>query len=91
MRIRKIKFRDDVLLGSLELNFLNFSTGKPYENVVFVGENGVGKTTVLSLLKHFLDRPERCYFYNYVEYETKSFLSCELRCCACIGTFSLRL
>lgn len=69
MRIRKIRFRDDVLLGSLELNFLNFSTGKPYENVVFVGENGVGKTTVLSLLKHFLKRPERCYFYNYVEYE----------------------
>ena len=71
MRIRKIKFRDDVLLGSLELNFLNSSTDKPYENVVLVGENGVGKTTVLSLLKQFLARPERCYFYNFVEYESK--------------------
>ena len=55
MRIRKIKFRDDVLLGSLELNFLNFSTGKPYENVVFVGENGVGKTTVAMLMKNISD------------------------------------
>lgn len=69
MRIRKIKFRDDVLLGSLELNFLNFSTGKPYENVVLVGENGVGKTTVLNLLKQFVGGPERCYFYDFVEYE----------------------
>lgn len=69
MRIRKIKFRDDPLLGSLELNFLKTTTGKPYENVVLVGENGVGKTTVLSLLKQFVNRPERCYIYGFVEYE----------------------
>lgn len=42
MRIRKIKFNDDILLGNLELNFLK-PNGKPYENVVLVGENGVGK------------------------------------------------
>lgn len=69
MRIRKIKFRNDVLLGSLELNFLKSTTGEPYENVVLVGENGVGKTTVLSLLKQFVGAPERCCFYDFVEYE----------------------
>lgn len=69
MRIRKIKFRNDVLLGSLELNFLKLSTDKPYENVVLVGENGVGKTTLLNLLKQFVGGPERCYFYDFIEYE----------------------
>ena len=68
MKIRKIKFNDDFLFGSLELNFLK-SDETPYENVVLVGENGVGKTTLLNLLKQFVGGPERCYFYDFVEYE----------------------
>lgn len=69
MRIRKIKFRDEVLLGSLELNFLKDSNNKPYENVILVGENGVGKTTILNIIKEFVGGPARCYFYDFVEYE----------------------
>lgn len=68
MKIRKIKFNDDFLFGSLELNFLK-SDETPYENVVLVGENGVGKSTILKLLYRIIGGPDRCYFYSSFEYE----------------------
>ena len=75
MRIRKIKFNDDILLGNLELNFLK-PNGKPYENVVLVGENGVGKSTVLKLLGRIIGGPDRCYFYSFFEYEINDAIYC---------------
>lgn len=75
MRIRKIKFNDDILLGNLELNFLK-PNGKPYENVVLVGENGVGKSTVLKLLDRIIGGPDRCYFYSFFEYEINDAIYC---------------
>lgn len=43
LKIRKVKFLNEVQFGDLELDFLNSQTGLPYQNIVFVGDNGVGK------------------------------------------------
>ena len=37
-------------IGDLELDFVNHKMRKPYNTVVFVGENGCGKTTTLQLI-----------------------------------------
>lgn len=69
LKIRKIKFLNEVQFGDLELDFLNSQTGFPYQNIVFVGENGVGKTNLLMNLKEIISSPTRSYIYRYIEYE----------------------
>lgn len=54
MKIRKIKYHQHPILGDLELDLVNPNTGLPYNTIVFAGENGTGKTTVLSTLNTFL-------------------------------------
>lgn len=46
MRIKHIKFQSHPRLGSLELSFINES-GKAASTVIFAGENGSGKTSIL--------------------------------------------
>lgn len=69
LKIRKIKFLNEVQFGNLELDFLNSQTGLPYQNIVFVGDNGVGKTNLLMNLKEIISSPSRSYIYRYIEYE----------------------
>ena len=69
LKIRKIKFFNEVQFGDLELDFLNSQTGFPYQNIVFVGDNGVGKTTLLMNLREVIGSPTRSYIYRYIEYE----------------------
>ncbi len=52
--IKKIKWKNHEVLGNLELDFCNES-GKPYNTIVFAGENGSGKTSVLETLFTFLN------------------------------------
>lgn len=48
MKITKIKFKDDdPILKGLTLDFTRID-GSAYENVVLVGENGIGKTTIMN-------------------------------------------
>lgn len=54
MKIRKIKYHQHPILGDLELDLVNPNTGLPYNTIVFAGENGTGKTTILSTLNTFL-------------------------------------
>ena len=68
LKIRKIKFLNEVQFGNLELDFLNSQTGFPYQNIVFVGDNGVGKTNLLMNLKEIISSPSRSYIYRYIEY-----------------------
>lgn len=49
MKYRKIEFFNHPILGNLSLDFCT-SLGKVYDNIVFVGENGSGKTTILEFL-----------------------------------------
>ena len=69
LKIRKVKFLNEVQFGDLELDFLNSQTGFPYQNIVFVGDNGVGKTNLLMNLREIIGSPTRPYIYRYIEYE----------------------
>lgn len=55
MKLRKIKYNNHEILGNLELDFVNPRTHQPYDTIVFLGENGSGKTTILSSLSDFLN------------------------------------
>ncbi len=65
--IRKVKWNNYKSLGDLELNFINPSTGLPFNTIVLAGENGTGKTTVLESLATFLNRQSIAPF-EYIEY-----------------------
>lgn len=51
--IKNIKFKNNKVLGNLLLDFSK-ETGKPYKTIVFVGENGAGKTNVLEAISNYL-------------------------------------
>ena len=48
-KVRKIKFENHPILKNLELNFCDMN-GKVVETVIFAGENGTGKSTILNEL-----------------------------------------
>lgn len=52
--IRKIKWNNHDVLGSLELDFTK-PDGSIYNTIVLAGENGTGKTTILETLATFLN------------------------------------
>lgn len=54
MRLSKLKFKEHPILKDLEIDFTDKS-GTPYQNIVLVGENGCGKTTILNELNNFND------------------------------------
>ena len=66
-KIRKIKFKDHPILNNLELNFCNYDD-KAIETVIFAGENGTGKSTILNELykiaSHSVDSPMEVEFEN---------------------------
>lgn len=44
----KLHFKNHEILGDIDISLINPKTNKPYSIVVFVGENGCGKTTLLT-------------------------------------------
>lgn len=48
MKLRSIKFIDHPIIGDLSLDFTVH--GKPVDTVIFAGENGTGKSTILNLI-----------------------------------------
>ena len=68
MKIRKLRYKNDKILGDLELDFVNPATNQPYSTVVLVGENGTGKTSILRTISDYINvitlRP-----FDYIEYE----------------------
>ena len=50
--IEHFKFNDDKSVGCLvakEFNFYNDKLSKPYQTIIFCGQNGTGKTTFFYL------------------------------------------
>ena len=64
--IKKIKWNNHAILGSLELDFTK-ADGSVYNTIILAGENGTGKTTVLETLANFLDGKSFEPF-EYIEY-----------------------
>lgn len=64
--ITKVKWKEHNILGNLELDFTK-SPGIPYSTIVFAGENGSGKTTILNTLSDFLNLS---FFtpFDFIEY-----------------------
>ncbi len=52
MKILRIELKDNPILGSIKLDFIN-DNGKAYDNVVFAGENWCGKTCLLNIIFEF--------------------------------------
>ena len=66
MKIAKIKWKEHPILGDLELDFTN-KEGVPYDTIIFAGENGTGKTTVLTSISDFLNGYP--IDFDYIEYQ----------------------
>lgn len=48
--ISRLVIKDHPILGNIDLDLINPNTGYPYSIIVFAGENGCGKTTLLNEL-----------------------------------------
>lgn len=68
MKIRKVKWQSHPVLGNLELDFTR-SDGTTYDNIVLIGENGAGKTSVMDSIGTFLNIGSFDVF-EYLEFET---------------------
>ena len=55
MKIKTVKWNNHPVLGNLEIDFTNPTTGQPSDTIVFAGENGTGKTTILETISSFLN------------------------------------
>jgi predicted ATPase len=53
MKLEQIKIVNHPILKDFSINFLNPKTQEPYQIIVFVGENGCGKTTLLNELFNY--------------------------------------
>lgn len=71
MKFRKILIEGDPALGRLELNLLKPGTNMPYNTVIFVGENGCGKSKLLMKLSKFIDYANHDTSFKEVEYEQR--------------------
>lgn len=68
MKIAKIKWKGHPILGDLELDFTNKNKKDiPYDTIIFAGENGTGKTTVLTSISDFLNGYS--IDFEYIEYQ----------------------
>lgn len=67
MTIKKIKWNNHPILANLELDLINPTTGQPFETIVFAGENGTGKTTILETISTFLNIGSFEHF-DFIEY-----------------------
>ncbi len=68
MKLRKLQFNDNRILGNLKLDFINPTTNVPYDTILLVGENGVGKTTILTEISDFLSGQDLSKCFNSIEY-----------------------
>src|SRR5690554_4224974 len=67
MKITKVKWLNHPVLKNIEIDFNNSTNNQPYNNIVFAGENGTGKTSILESLSTFLNIGS-FEFFDFIEY-----------------------
>lgn len=67
MKITKVKWLNHPVLKNIEIDFINSTNNEPYQNIIFAGENGTGKTSILESLSTFLNIGSFEYF-DFIEY-----------------------
>jgi len=70
MKLLEIKWKNHPILGDLYLDFRHKEDSTPYENIVFIGENGSGKTTVMQSIVDFM-AGLTSKFFEYIKYEAQ--------------------
>lgn len=76
--IKSIKWKDDNILKDLVLDFSK-GTNDCYKTIIFVGENGTGKTTILSSIYKVLDKHQLSSGINEIVYITDEHLITQYR------------
>lgn len=71
MKIKKIKWQNHPILGSLELDFTNKTNDGIYDTIILAGENGTGKTAILETLSTFLNLGSFEPF-DFIKYQIKT-------------------
>ena len=66
LKIRKITFYEHPVLGNLSLDFCG-RDGKAVDTIIFAGENGTGKSTVINTICNSLN--SSLYLYSFIEWE----------------------
>ena len=66
LRIRKITFKNHSVLGDLSLDFCN-SNGKAVDTIIFAGENGCGKSSIMNAVYFSLNSGMRNI--SHIEWE----------------------
>ena len=66
IKIRKIAFKDHSILGNLVLDFCG-RDGKAVDTVIFAGENGCGKSTIVNAICNALK--STLYGLSQIEWE----------------------
>ena len=101
-RIRKIEFINHPILNNLKLDFCD-NDGNPLDTIILAGENGTGKTTILSEIHKIStweinfeaiveleigNRPIKFHFYKYmIKFVQINVYSC----LKCLFALSLRV
>ena len=71
MKIRKVKWNKDPVLGDLELNLVKQGSKDVFNTVIIAGENGTGKTRIINTISAFLNQGPITPF-EFIEYQIGS-------------------
>lgn len=69
MKLSELHFNNNDILGNLILDFKNPHTGRPYDTILLVGENGAGKTTILKEISSFMGGDALSLHFSKIEYD----------------------
>lgn len=71
-KIRKVKFQEHPVLKNLELNFCG-KDDKAIDTIIFAGENGTGKSTIINALYEVASHTVKCPMLVEFEHDEKVF------------------